>query len=152
MLFGIERHKQLFWYRLGEGLSITVLGAVALQFAGLQGLAIVMAVTLLLTSLVLVPRHLCKILDLPLRHYLIQGCVKPCLLSLRAAATFLACRFTFDLNTWSDFLFTALAGCLVYALTLLFVTRNESNPAFRAFRLDILQLLGRKIRLAPQSN
>src|SRR5205814_8202783 len=29
MLFGIERHKQLFWYRLGEGLSITVLGAVA---------------------------------------------------------------------------------------------------------------------------
>src|SRR5947208_9660650 len=76
MLFGIERHKQLFWYRLGEGLSITVLGAVALPIAGPQGLAIVMAITLLLTSLVLVPRHLCSILDLPLRHYLIQGCVK----------------------------------------------------------------------------
>src|SRR5690349_9569062 len=70
MLFGIERHKQLFWYRLGEGLSITVLGAVGLQIAGLQGLAIVMAATLLLTSLILVPRHLCKILDFPLRRYL----------------------------------------------------------------------------------
>lgn len=159
MLFGIERHKQLFWYRLGEGLSITVLGAVALQIgglqgqiAGLQGLAIVMMVTLLLTSLFLVPRHLCKILDLPLRRYLIQGCVKPCLLSLPAAVTFLACRFIFDVDAWSDFLFTALAGCFVYALTLLLVSRNNSNPAFRAFRLDILQLLGRKLRLVPESN
>src|SRR5207253_6923393 len=73
MLFGIDRHKQLLWYRLGEGISITVFGAAALEVMGLQGLAIVMAATLLLTSLVLVPRHLCKILDLPLRRYLLQG-------------------------------------------------------------------------------
>jgi len=152
MLFGIERHKQLFWYRLGDGLSITVLGAVALPIAGLHGLPIVMAITLLLTSLVLVPRHLCSILDLPLRHYLIQGCVKPCLLSLPAAATFLACRFIFAVDAWPDLLFTALAGCFVYALTLLFVSRNDSIPAFRAFRLDVLLLLGRKIRLVPESN
>src|SRR5437016_6444122 len=69
MLFGIERHRQLFWFRLGEGLSITVLGAAALHAAGLLGLAVVMAATLLTTSLFLVPRHLCKILDLPLRRY-----------------------------------------------------------------------------------
>lgn len=152
MLFGIERHKQLLWYRLGEGLSISVLGSVALHFTGLQGLATVMAVTLLLTSLVLVPRHLCKILGLPLRRYLIQGCVKPCLLSLPAAATFLACRFIFDVDAWLDVLLTALAGCLVYALTLLIVSRNNSNPAFRVLRLDILQLLGRKLKFAPESN
>src|SRR5437016_7500670 len=152
MLFGIERHKQLFWYRLGEGLSITVLGAVALQFAGLQGLAIVMAVTLLLTSLVLVPRHLCKILDLPLRHYLIQGCVKPCLLVLPAAATFVASRFIFQVDSWPDLLAAALAGGFVYGLTLFFVWRNHSKPVFRALRVDVLQVLGRKIWLASESN
>ncbi len=152
MLFGIERHKQLFWYRFGEGISITVLGAVGLQIAGLQGLAIVMAATLLLTSLVLVPRHLCKILDLPLRRYLLQGCVKPCLLALPSAATFLACRFIFQVDSWPDFLFTALAGCLVYTLTLLFVSRNGANPLFRALRPDVLQVLGRKIKLVPEPN
>jgi O-antigen/teichoic acid export membrane protein len=151
MLFGIERHKQLFWYRLGEGVSITVLGAVALRIAGLQGLAVVMAATLLLTSLILVPRHLCKILDLPLRRYLLQGCVKPCLLALPVTGTFLACRFFFDANSWTDLLFTALAGCLAYALTLFFVSRNHAHPAFRALRLDVLQLLGRKIRLVPET-
>jgi O-antigen/teichoic acid export membrane protein len=151
MLFGIERHKQLFWYRLGEGLSITVLGAMALQIAGLQGLAFVMAGTLLLTSLVLVPRHLCKILDLPLRRYLLQGCLKPCLLALPAAATFVASRFLFQVDSWPDLLVSALAGSFVYALTLFFVSRNDSNPAFRALKLDVLQALQRKIWLAPES-
>ncbi len=152
MLFGIERHKQLLWYRLGEGLSITVLGAMALQIAGLEGLALVMAATLLLTSLVLVPRHLCKILDLPLRRYLLQGCVKPCLLALPAAATFAASRFLFEVDSWPDLLAAALVGSLVYALTLFCVSRNDSNPAFRALKLDVLQALQRKIWLAPESN
>ncbi len=152
MLFGIERHKQLFWYRLGEGLSITVLGAAALQIAGLEGLALVMAATLLLTSLVLVPRHLCKILDMPLRRYLLQGCVKPCLLVLPAAATFVASRFLFQVDSWPDLLISALAGSFVYALTLFLVSRNGSNPAVRALKLDVLQVLQRKISLASQSN
>ena len=152
MLFGIERHKQLFWYRLGEGLSITVLGAAALQIAGLEGLALVMAATLLLTSLVLVPRHLCKILDLPLRRYLLQGCVKPCLLALPAAATFAASRFLFQVDSWPDLLAAGLGGSLVYGLTLFCVSRNDSNPAFRALKLDVLQVLQRKIWLAPESN
>jgi O-antigen/teichoic acid export membrane protein len=152
MLFGIERHKQLLWYRLGEGISITAFGAAALRVAGLPGLASVMAATLLLTSLFLVPRHLCKILNLPLRRYLLQGCVKPCLLSLPAAATFLALQILFRVDRWPDLLAVALAGSLVYALTLFFVWRNNSKPVFRALRVDVLQVLGRKIWLAAQSN
>ncbi|PYT67020.1 MAG: hypothetical protein DMG39_24980 [Acidobacteria bacterium] len=152
MLFGIERHKQLFWYRLGEGISITAFGAAALRIAGLPGLASVMAATLLLTSLFLVPRHLCKILNLPLRRYLLHGCVKPCLLSLPTAATFLALQILFRVDSWPDLLAVALAGSFVYALTLFFVWRNNSKPIFRALRLDVLQVLGRKIWLAAQSN
>jgi O-antigen/teichoic acid export membrane protein len=152
MLFGIERHKQLFWFRLGEGLSITVFGAVALHLAGLLGLALVMAATLFTTSLVLVPRHLCKILDLPLRRYLLQGCFKPCLLVLPAAATFLCLRYFFKIANWPDLLAAALAGSFVYALTLLLVSRNDSKPAFSALRLDILHVISRKIWLAPESN
>jgi hypothetical protein len=31
------------------------------------------------------------------------------------------------------------------------VSRNDSNPAFRALKLDVLQALQRKIWLAPES-
>lgn len=60
--------------------------------------------------------------------------------------------FHFQVDRWPDLLFTALVGGFVYALTVLFVSRNDSNPALRAFRLDVLQLLGRKLKLVPEPN
>jgi O-antigen/teichoic acid export membrane protein len=118
MLFGIERHKQLVWYRLGEGLSITLLGSAVLRIAGLEGFALVIAATFLLTSLILVPRHLCHILELPLRTYLTEGCLKPCVAALPVAAAFMALRVWLVVDTWSTLFFALLLGGLVYALTL----------------------------------
>ncbi len=118
MLFGIERHKQLIWYRLGEGLSITVLGSAVLRIAGLEGFALVIAATFLLTSLILVPRHLCRILGLPLRTYLAEGCLKPCLAALPVAAAFVALRALFVVDTWPTLFLALFVGGLVYSLTL----------------------------------
>jgi hypothetical protein len=151
MLFGIEKHKQLVWYRLGEGLSITVLGSAALRIAGLEGFALVIAVTLLFTSLVLVPRHLCRILNLPLRRYLLQGCVKPCVLAFPMAATLVALRYFLMANAWPAVLFAALVGGLVYALTLLFVSLFDSYRPFRLLKPDVLQVLEQKIWSPPHS-
>jgi len=151
MLFGIEKHKQLVWYRLGEGLSITVLGSAALRIAGLEGFALVIAVTLLFTSLVLVPRHLCRILNLPLRRYLVQGCVKPCVLAFPMAATLVALRYFLMVNGWPAVLFAALVGGLVYALTLLFVSLFDSYRPFRLLKPDVLQVLEQKIWSPPHS-
>jgi len=151
MLFGIEKHKQLVWYRLGEGLSITVLGSAALRIAGLEGFALVIAVTLLFTSLVLVPRHLCRILNLPLRRYLLQGCVKPCVLAFPMAATLVALRYFLMVNAWPAVLFAALVGGLVYALTLSFVSLFDSYRLFHLLKPDVLQVLEQKIWSPPHS-
>jgi O-antigen/teichoic acid export membrane protein len=118
MLFGIERHKQLIWYRLGEGLSIALLGSAALRIAGLEGFAVVIAITLLLTSLILVPRHLCRIVELPLRTYLAEGCLKPCIAALPAAVAFMALRGLLVVDTWLTLFFALVVGGLVYLLTL----------------------------------
>src|SRR6266566_1290894 len=118
MLFGIERHKPLIWYRLGEGLSITLLGSAALRIAGLEGFALVIAATFLLTSLILVPRHLCRILELPLRTYLM-------------------------VETWSTLLLALLAGGLVYALTF-FVMLYSSQPFIAWLAPGILHVFDKK--------
>ena len=118
MLFGIERHKQLIWYRLGEGLSIALLGSAALRIAGLEGFAVVIALTLLLTSLILVPRHLCRIVELRLRSYLLEGCLKPCVAAVPAAVVFMALRSLLVIDTWPKLFFALFVGSLVYLLTL----------------------------------
>jgi hypothetical protein len=143
MLFGIERHKQLIWYRLGEGLSIALLGSAALRIAGLQGFALVIAVTLLLTSLILVPRHLCRILEMPLRTYLAEGCLKPCLAALPAAAAFIALRSFLVVDTWSILFFVLSIGSLVYVLTLFALLCGPPGP-FSWFVPGILRVFERK--------
>lgn len=149
MLFGIGRHKQLIWYRLGEGLTIALVGSAMLRIWGLEGFALVTAVTLLLTSLVLVPRHLCKILNLSLRHYLIEGCLKPCVLSLPVAAVFVLSHSLTVFQSWSSLVVAFLIGSSTYVLTLLFVTRQCSHSAFGWLSLGVLQLLEQKFRKVP---
>ena len=143
MLFGIERHKQLIWYRLGEGLSITVLGSAVLRIAGLEGFALVIAATFLLTSLILVPRHLCRILELSLRTYLVEGCLKPCVAAFPVAAAFLALRSLLVVDTWSTLLLALLAGGLVYALTI-FVMLYSSQPFIAWLAPGILHIFDQK--------
>ena len=63
-----------------------------------------------------------------------------------------ASRFLFQVDSWPDLLVSALAGSFVYALTLFFVSSNDSNPTIRALKLDVLQALQRKIWLASESN
>jgi len=119
MLFGIERHKHLIWYRFGEGLSIALLGSAALRIAGLEGFAAVIAATLLCTSLILVPRHVCRILELRLQTYLTEGCLKPCVASLPAAVGFMVIRSLLVVDTWLMLLVALFVGSFVYILTLL---------------------------------
>jgi len=143
MLFGIERHKGLMWYRLGEGLAISILGSVAVKVWGLEGFALVIAVTLLLTSLVLVPRHLCRILDLPLRRYLIEGALKPCLVALPLTGVLLGVHSLLVVHRWADMIIAVLIGGLAYAFTLsIYLFGRSSVP--RWLSLSVLDLLEEK--------
>lgn len=149
MLFGIERHKGLIWYRLGEGLAIAVLGSVAVRIWGLWGFALVIAVTLLLTSLILVPRHLCRILGLPLRAYLVEGALKPCVLALPLAAVLLGVRSQLVVHAWSTMVIGILLGGMAYAMTLSLVIFYGSRPALSWLSVGVLQVLERKFFRAP---
>ncbi len=141
MLFGIERHKALIWFRLGEGLSVAILGSVALKFWGLEAFAAVIMVTLLTTSLVLVPRHLCNILGLSLRRYLLEGTVKPCILALPTVGTYLMIERTLQIAGWRNLLLAGSTGVLVYAATLCAAAVPSSGLEVRWYTVGVLRVL-----------
>jgi len=139
MLFGIARHTELIWYRLGEGMSIAVIGSIFLRVWGLPGLAVVTAATLLLSSLVLVPRHLCRILDLSLCDYLNEGCLKPCMPALPFAAALLAARYFFVIDTWLAVVLALSAAGLAYLLVLSLVMFRSSRASWLS--LGVLEII-----------
>lgn len=131
MLFGIQRHKGIMWFRVGEGLATAIVGAVAMKFWGLMGFAWVIAITLLVTSVILVPLHLCRILNLRLGDYLLQGILKPCLAALPMAAALAGLRSVVVVHTWPSLILVLAIGCISYALTLVvFLLGRHLFPIF----------------------
>lgn len=154
MLFGIERHKTLIWFRLGEGLSVAILGSIALKLWGLEAFAAVIMVTLLTTSMILVPCHLCKILDLSLRGYLFEGPVKACVLGLPCVGAFLFLHRIVAVSSWRDLLLAALAGGCAYALTLLIAAFVSSRAAGQWYAVSVLQAVTQRLlpAFAPRAS
>ena len=146
MLFGIERHKKLVWYRLGEGLSIVAIGSVCLRVWGLVGFAFAIAATLMLTSLVLLPRHLCYILGLPFRVYLKEACLKPCIAVLPTAVGLLLLRSFWIVDTWPALMCSLLLATSIYVLTLLLMTFRIRHGRGGWLSLGILEILAKKFR------
>ncbi len=147
MLFGMGRHKGLIGYRLGEAAAFIVLGGIALKLSGLEAFSIVVSATLLLTSLILVPRHVCQILDLPLRTYLIEGCLKPCLLTIPCAAALLALHSWVAVGSWLVLLSLLAAGGLVYLATLLWAAlRSKRGAGNQWSSIGVLEVLAERAR------
>jgi O-antigen/teichoic acid export membrane protein len=142
MLFGIGRHKGLIAYRLAEAGAFVVLGAVALKLSGLEAFAIAVSFTLLVTSLILVPQHVCRIVSLPMRSYLWQGCLKPSLLAIPFSVVLLAvCQIT-SIKSWLGILGALAVGGLTYAGTLLWAAcRPRGRAGFEGMSLDVLNVL-----------
>jgi O-antigen/teichoic acid export membrane protein len=143
MLFGIERHKALIWFRLGEGLSVAILGSIALKLWGLRGFAAVIMVTLLTTSIILVPRHLCKILGLSFARYFFEGPVKSCAVGLPVMGVLLFMHYISVATNWRDLLLVGLAGASAYILSLSAAV-IASRAGNKWYSIGVLQIVANR--------
>lgn len=139
MLFGMEKHKGIMWFRLGEGVAMLVLGIAMIRLWGLLGYALAMSGILLVTSLFLIPSHACKILGLSLRTYLVECVVKPLFVAIPMLALLMSLNALHVVHGWASLFIVILAGSLVYALTAFFVASLRGQMS-----LDVLAILGRE--------
>ncbi|HEV1995801.1 MAG TPA: oligosaccharide flippase family protein [Candidatus Acidoferrum sp.] len=147
MLFGIGRHKGLIAYRLGEAGAITLIGGVMLKMYGLEAFALVIAITLMITSLVLVPRHLCRMLGLPLGSYLKDGFLKPVLLTLPFAATLYALHSWTVVRSWFGLVGVLAAGGVVHLATLAWAAFRPGKKSENQWTsLGVLEIVAERLR------
>jgi O-antigen/teichoic acid export membrane protein len=150
MLFGIGRHKGLIVYRFGEAGAIILIGGAALKWYGLEAFAAVIALTLIITSLVLVPRHLCQMLGLPLRSYLNDGFLKPCLLTIPFAAALYGLHSWTTVTSWLGLISVLAVGGLVHLASLAWATfRPGKESANQWTSLGVLEIIAQRLRPHP---
>ena len=118
MLFGLGRHKGLIFYRTLEGVLIAILGIGFTKLWGVWGCALGMAIPLVIVNLFLLPRHICKMIDLPISIYVRDGVLRTAGLTIPTIVGLLLMRPLFDISVWTGLIPFVLIGGAIYVLTL----------------------------------
>jgi len=138
ILFGTSQHKPLAYVALIEGVANVFLSVALVRPLGIIGDAIGTAIPLLCTALIFMPRHMCRILEVPLWKFITETYFYPALLCLPMALTLHFMQQSFYAHRYPQLVVNLLAGWTVYSIGVLwFVLTREPMG---------LQLKGRVIR------
>lgn len=118
ILYGMARHKSLAWVTGLEGIANVVLSIYLIRKFGLVGDALGTAIPLTCTALFFMPRHLCRVLDVRLRSFLLGAYTLPVLLTLPTVLALWAVRQWFFAHTYLQVALQIIIGLTPYALGL----------------------------------
>jgi O-antigen/teichoic acid export membrane protein len=119
ILYGMARHKPLAWVSLMESVANLILSIVLIRRFGIVGDAAGTAIPLTCTTLYFMPRHLCRLLKVPIRVFLREAYTLPLLLCIPQVAVLLLMRHWFIAHTYVQVGFQILVSLIPYGLGVL---------------------------------
>ena len=125
ILYGMAKHRPLAIVTLMESVANLILSIVLIRPFGIVGDAFGTAIPLMLTSILFMPRHMCRLMGVRIGTYLREAYTLPVLLTLPLAATLLLVRQWFVARTVFEVVFQAALGFVPYGLGLLWAIRKK---------------------------
>jgi O-antigen/teichoic acid export membrane protein len=126
LLFGMSLHKPLAYVVLMEGVANIIMSVALVRPLGIVGDAIGTAVPMLCTALFFLPRHMCRLLDIPIRKFLVEAYFYPAVLCIPMAVVLVLMQRSFYAHHYIQLLINLAAGITVYALAVAwFIMRRE---------------------------
>jgi len=138
ILLGLGRQRTLALVFLVDGVANLVLSIVLLRHWGILGVALGTAIPLTCTSVLFLPRHLCRMLNIGVRDFLRQAYLLPIGLTIPTAGLLLLLRQWFQPSGLAGLLLQAAPAGVVYALGLICFGFTKSSSGTR-FHLDFGQ-------------
>lgn len=127
MMFGMSLHKALAYVVLIEGIANLVLSIALVRPLGIVGDALGTAIPLLCTSLFFLPRHMCRLLDIPIRKFLVEAYFYPVVLCIPMIFVLILMQHSFYAHRYPQLIVNLLAGVFVYGTGVLwFVFTREA--------------------------
>lgn len=126
ILFGMSLHKALAYVVLLEGIANLILSIALVRPLGIVGDAIGTAIPLLCTSVFFLPRHVCRLLEIPVRQFLVQAYAYPLALCIPMTIVMLFMQRYFFAHHYLQLVVNLTAGFATYCVGLLwFVLTRE---------------------------
>jgi O-antigen/teichoic acid export membrane protein len=118
VLFGMAKHRTLAIVILLEGAANLILSITLVRPFGILGDAVGTAIPLACTTLVFLPRHLCRVLNLRVGLYLREAFLMPLMLCAPLVAVLLLMRHWFVAHSVMQLAIHLAAGSAVYGVGL----------------------------------
>jgi len=125
ILYGMARHRVLAWITSMEGIANLILSILLIHQYGIIGDALGTAIPLTCTALFFYPRHLCRLLSVPLRLFLRQAYSLPLLFTAPTVASLLLIRRLFFADNYWRVGVQILVGLVPYLLCLEWAFRTK---------------------------
>jgi O-antigen/teichoic acid export membrane protein len=119
ILYGMARHKTLALVLLAEGLANLILSVTLARPYGLNGVAMGTAIPLFCTAVFFLPIHLCRLLHVRLRDFLLGSLGYPILLTIPVAIAVRLLDSRLPSHSWKELLEIVFLAALVYGVELL---------------------------------
>lgn len=141
LLFGMSLHRSLAYVVLLEGIANVILSVVLIRPLGIVGDALGTAIPLLCTALFFLPRHMCRVLDIPIRKFIVDAYFFPVILCLPMILALLLMQRSFYAHHYPQLILNLSVGLAVYGVGLFwFVLTRE--PAGIELKIRMLRHLG----------
>jgi len=114
ILLGMGRHRVLASVLLLEGGTNLLLSLLLVRRFGIVGVAVGTAIPLTCTSLFFLPRHLCRVLDVPLTTFLRRAYGLPLALCIPLAGVLVIAKHEFPTHSYGGLLLHVACGGVVY--------------------------------------
>jgi len=114
VLLGMGQHRILAFVLLLEGGVNLVLSLILVRRFGITGVALGTAIPLACTSLLFLPRHACRVLDMPLGTFVNRAYSLPLLLCVPLAGVLLFAKYEFPAHSYLGLLPQIACGGVIY--------------------------------------
>ncbi|HZQ96671.1 MAG TPA: polysaccharide biosynthesis C-terminal domain-containing protein [Candidatus Sulfotelmatobacter sp.] len=144
ILFGMSKHKALAYIVLMEGIANVVLSVVLVRPWGIVGDAIGTAIPMLCTAVFFLPRHMCRLLGVPIRKFLVEAYFYPTILCIPMILVLLVMQRFFYAHRYPQLVLNLLAGLAAYGTGVLwFVLSRDLLGA--QIKTTIYRYFGRQV-------
>ena len=125
ILYGMARHQGFAWVTLMESVANLILSIVLIRPFGIVGDAAGTAIPLTCTTLYFMPRHLCRLLQVPISAFLRETYTLPLLLVAPQVATLLLLRSWFVPHNYIQVGFQILISLIPYGIGVLWAVWSK---------------------------
>lgn len=141
ILFGMYKHKVLAIVVLAEGACNLILSIILVRHYGIVGVALGTTIPLVLTSLFFLPAYLCRLLQTPLKTFLVRTYTAPFGLSIILVAMLCLERYFLLPHTYIQLAVEIAGGAIMYAAVLIgfFLVKSPAGTFTKTGFVQLVQ-------------